>query len=115
MNIRVPFSVNIMLKIPQRFGYAEVRFFDERVLSGIITEPADGLLELHGWASRSLPLFPGGGYSGFQATGMIEWGQKMFRTELKRRGMNFLCEGSGLLSSKPPEKYDVIFLADLEN
>ena len=60
MNIRVPFSVNIMLKIPQRFGYAEVRFFDERVLSGIITEPADGLLELHGWASRSLPLFPGG-------------------------------------------------------
>lgn len=39
----------------------------------------------------------------------------MFRAELKRRGMNLLCEGSGLLSSKPPEKYDVIFLADLEN
>lgn len=44
MNISVPFSVNIMLRIPQRFGYAEVRFFDERVLSGIITEPGDGLL-----------------------------------------------------------------------
>ena len=62
------------------------------------------------------PYFQGGGgYSGFQATGMIEWGQKMFGAELKRRGMNLLREGSGLLSSKPPEKYDVIFLADLEN
>lgn len=55
------------------------------------------------------------GYSGFQATGMIEWGQKMFRAEQKRRGVNLLCEGCGLLSSKPPEKYDVLFLADLKN
>ena len=39
----------------------------------------------------------------------------MFGAELKRRGMNLLREGSSLLSSKPPEKYDVIFLADLEN